>query len=194
MDPASSTPLDTRQENQPDAELLQRFVTTQDEEAFARLVQRHGSSVLGICRRVLHNHHDAEDAFQATFVVLARKARHIRQRETLTKWLYKVAYRLAMKLRAATVRQRRTERQVLPLRPPPADEQLTRCELYRVLQEEFGRLPAKYRAPLLLCGLAGRTRQQAAQRLGWTLGTVKMRLERGRQLLRARLALRGVVF
>jgi RNA polymerase sigma factor (sigma-70 family) len=174
-----------------DAELLDRFVVSQDEEAFGRLVERHGPLVLSVCRRVLHNHHDAEDAFQATFLVLARKARHIRKRPALAGWLYKVAYRLSVKLRGAAKRRRQAE-QKTPLPRQLADDQTTWGDLRLVLDEELARLPEKYRAPLLLCCLAGRTRDEAAEQLGWTLGTLKMRLERGRQLLRTRLARRGL--
>jgi RNA polymerase sigma factor (sigma-70 family) len=174
-----------------DAELLERFVAAQDGAAFADLVERHGPLVLGVCRRVLRHRHDAEDAFQATFLVLARKARNIRQGDALASWLYKVAYHLSVKLRASTQRRRDAERQL----PPPrekSDDQITWGELRRVLDEEFDRLPEKYRAPLLLCCLAGHTRDEAAEQLGWTLGTLKMRLERGRRLLRTRLARRGL--
>jgi RNA polymerase sigma factor (sigma-70 family) len=172
--------------------LIERYVASQDQAAFARLVERHGPLVLGVCRRVLRNHHDAEDAFQATFLVLARKARHIRRRDALATWLYKVAYHLAVKLRAAAERRRQAEQQPSPARPQPAEDQITWGDLRTVLDEELARLPEKYRAPLLLCCLAGRTRDEAAEQLGWTLGALKMRLERGRRLLRTRLARRGL--
>jgi RNA polymerase sigma factor (sigma-70 family) len=175
-----------------DAELIERFVAAQDEAAFAQLVERHGPLVLGVCRRVLRNLHDAEDAFQATFLVLARKARHIRQRHALAGWLYKVAYHLSVRLRASAERRSRAERQPAPPRDDRADDQMTWAELRQVLDDEFARLPEKYRAPLLLCCLAGHTRDEAAEQLGWTLGTLKMRLERGRQLLRERLDRRGL--
>jgi RNA polymerase sigma factor (sigma-70 family) len=156
------------------------------------LLERHGPLVLGVCRRVLHNHHDAEDAFQATFLILARKARHIRRRDALAGWLYKVAYRLSVKLRASAERRRQAERQPLPARQRPADDQITWGDLRLLLDEELDRLPEKYRAPLLLCCLAGRTRDEAAEQLGCTLAALKMRLERGRKLLRTRLARRGL--
>ena len=173
-----------------DAELLERFVAAHDEAAFARLVERYGPLVLGVCRRVLRNHHDAEDAFQATFLVLARKARHIRRRDALAGWLYRVAYRLAVKHRAAARRQ--AERQPPPARPREAEDQAGWGDLRTVLDEELDRLPERYRTPLRLCCLAGCTRDEAARRLGCTLGALKMRLERGRQLLRNRLARRGL--
>jgi RNA polymerase sigma factor (sigma-70 family) len=175
-----------------DAELLGRFVAMHDEAAFAGLVERHGPMVLGVCRRVLRDHHDAEDAFQATFLVLARKARHIRQRDALAGWLYKVAFRLSAKLRASAERRRQAERQPTPARLPHAEDQINWGDLRLVLDEELDRLPEKYRVALLLCCLAGCTRDEAAEQLGWTLGTLKMRLERGRQLLRKRLARRGL--
>src|SRR5262249_30309876 len=104
-----------------DAELIERYVSSHDGAAFARLVERHGPLVLGVCRRVLHNHHDAEDVFQATFLVLARKARHIRQRGALAGWLYKVAYHLSVKFRASAERRRQVERQPPTARQKPPD-------------------------------------------------------------------------
>lgn len=175
-----------------DAELIERFVASQDEGAFARLVERHGPLVLGVCQRVLQNHHDSEDAFQATFLVLARKARHIRQRVALAGWLYKVAYHLSVKLRASTKRRQQAEQRPVPVEGKLPDDQIAWGDLRLVLDEELSRLPEKYRAPLLLCCLAGCTRDEAAEQLGWTLGALKMRLERGRQLLRTRLARRGL--
>ena len=175
-----------------DAELIDRFVAADDDGAFARLVERHGPLVLGVCRRVLRHHHDAEDAFQATFLVLARKARHIRRRAALTAWLYRVAYHLSVKLRGSAGRRRQSERQPPPVAQPPAEDPVAWGDLRLALDEELGRLPDRYRVPLLLCCLAGRPRDEAAARLGWTLGTLKMQLERGRQLLRTRLARRGL--
>jgi RNA polymerase sigma factor (sigma-70 family) len=175
-----------------DAELIERFVASNDEAAFARLLERHGPLVLRVCRRVLRNHHDAEDAFQATFLVLARKARDIRKRDALAGWLYRVAYHVSVKLRAAARRRRESEQQPPAARQQSSDDPIAGSDLRRVLDEELDRLPEKYRAPLQLCCLAGRTRNEAARQLGCTLGALKMRLERGRQLLRARLARRGV--
>jgi RNA polymerase sigma factor (sigma-70 family) len=174
-----------------DQELLQRFSADHDEDAFAKLVQRHGPLVLGVCRRVLHNEHDAEDVFQATFLVLARHAASIRQRDYLSSWLYKVAFHLAVKLRANLARRRRQEtRDQVVGADPLAD--VSWKELQGVLDDELQRLPEKYRVALLLCCLAGKTRDEAALQLGWTLGTLKRRLERGRNLLRTRLARRGL--
>jgi RNA polymerase sigma factor (sigma-70 family) len=174
-----------------DAELIGRFVESADGAAFACLVERHGPLVLGVCRRVLQHHHDAEDALQATFLVLARQARHIRERDALAGWLYKVAYRLSLKLRASAERRRKAD-QGLPSSRPAMEGEITWSDLRLALDEELDRLPEKYRAPLLLCCLAGRTRDEAAAQLGWSLGTLKLRLERGRQVLRRRLARRGL--
>src|SRR5262249_21329808 len=138
-----------------DAELIGRYVESHDGAPFALLVERHGPLVLGVCRRLLSNHHDAEDVFQATFLVLAKKARHIRQGDALASWLYKVAYQLAVKLRASARRRREMEQQLPP--PRPADDPVTWDDLRTVLDEELDRLPEKYRAPLLLCCLAGHT-------------------------------------
>lgn len=175
-----------------DAELIERFVQAHDGSAFARLMERHGPLVLAVSRRVLHNHHDAEDVFQATFLVLARKAQFIRRREALASWLYKVAYRLAVKLRAELKRQRLGDLLTLSSQPKATYSQTAWSELCQALDEEVDRLPEKYRTPLVMCCLRGRTRKEAADRLGWTLSALKMRLERGRLLLRTRLARRGL--
>jgi RNA polymerase sigma factor (sigma-70 family) len=180
----------------PDAELLERFISRCDEAAFTVLVARHGPMVLRLCRRVLGNSHDAEDAFQATFLVLARKARAIRRRSHLAAWLHGSAYRLALKSRIAKARHRRAE--VSAPAPEPADPQpdplseISARELLAALDQELGRLPDVYRLPLVLCCLEGRTQEEAARQLGWTPGSVKGRLERGRAQLHARLARRGL--
>jgi RNA polymerase sigma factor (sigma-70 family) len=175
-----------------DAVLLQRFAARHDADAFAALMQRHGPMVLHVCQRVLKHAHDAEDAFQATFLVLARKAAAIRQGTALGSWLHGVAYRLARKAQAAAARRALREQPPSELRlADPLVETIYR-ELQQVLDVELQGLPAKYRAPLVLCYLEGRTRDEAARQLGWSLGTVKKRLERGRELLRGRLIRRGV--
>lgn len=174
-----------------DCQLLERFAATGDEAAFAALVERHGSLVLGVCRRVLGHAHDAEDAFQATFLVLARKAGRLPWKESIKNWLHGVAYRVALKARCQGLRRQKKERAV---RETAAAQTLEASwdDLRGVLDEELARLPAKYRAPLLLCYLEGKTRDEAAEELGWTPGSVKGRLERGRDLLRSRLLARGV--
>jgi RNA polymerase sigma factor (sigma-70 family) len=174
-----------------DGQLLERFAGRRDEAAFEALVERHGSMVLAACRRVLHDHHEAEDAFQATFLVLARKAAALDRRPSLSSWLFTVAYRLALKARAGAIRRRAPD---VPTRPGPPDalSELTGRELCAALDEELHRLPEKYRAPLVLCCLEGKTRDEAARLLGWRPGALKGRLERGRDLLRGRLARRGL--
>ena len=179
--------------DEPDADMLRRFVGAGEGAAFAGLVRRHGAMVLGVCRRVLNDVHDAEDAFQATFLVLARKAGSVRKPDALASWLYGVAYRVALKTRtAATVRHRAAAL------PPDLASSLDPVaeaawhELRPLLDEELNRLPEKYRAPLVLCYLEGKTNEEAARLLGWTKGTVSGRLARARDLLRPRLARRGV--
>src|SRR6516165_5698417 len=134
----------------PDQQLLQDFVAQKDEGAFVTLLKRHGPMVLGICRRVLHDSHEAEDAFQATFLVLARKAGSIRKREAVGSWLYGVACRLAQKAKAAAQRRPRPEAQVTEAAPAAAPAEAAWNELRGLLDEELNRLPEKYRAPLLL--------------------------------------------
>jgi RNA polymerase sigma factor (sigma-70 family) len=178
-----------------DATLLGRFIAGRDERAFAALVGRHGPLVLHVCRRVLGNGEDAEDAFQATFLVLARKAPHLRHREALPAWLHGVAHRVALKARSARTNPQRTAR---PLTASPADPrpdplaELSGRELLTIIDEELRRLAEVYRLPVILCCLEGRSLEEAARQLGWTLGSVKGRLERGRARLHQRLVRRGL--
>jgi RNA polymerase sigma factor (sigma-70 family) len=175
-----------------DPQLLQQFVSRHDDEAFAALLRRHGPMVLGVCRRLLHEAHDVEDAFQATFLVLVRKAGALDHPELVGNWLYGVAYRTASEARARAASRRRHEREVSTM--PPADPvaEATRRELCRVLDEELNQLPEKYRAPLVLCYLEGQTHQAAARALGVAPGSMSWRLARARELLRQRLVRRGV--
>lgn len=175
-----------------DRDLLQRFARTRDEQAFAALVHRHGPLVLGVCRRVLRQEQDAEDVFQATFLVLARKAGSIGQPDRLGNWLYGVASRVARKARANAVRRESRQQQVTDLPARQSDSPSDGDEMRQFLDEEVARLPDKFRAPLVLCYLQGLTREEAAARLGWSAGAVKGMLERGREVLRSRLARRGV--
>jgi RNA polymerase sigma factor (sigma-70 family) len=176
--------------------LLSRFTRARDEEAFAELVRRHGPLVLGVCRRILGHRDDAEDAFQATFLLLARKAPAVAWRQSAAPWLYAVAYRLACKARST--RHRRNRAEPLAADPPgPAADPLAPLawqEVRLALDEELGRLPAHLRSPLVLCYLQGQTRDEAAAGLGWSVATLKRRLERGRALLRDRLTRRGLAF
>jgi RNA polymerase sigma factor (sigma-70 family) len=180
--------------------LLERFIGDRDESAFAALLERYGVMVLGVAWNVLGHLQDAEDVFQATFLVLARQANSVRKRGSLGSWLHGVAHRLALKARAAAAVRRRYEtRAAMPMPvpgpvPAPVEsaDDLTWRELSAVLHEELERLPEKYRAPLVLCYLGGMTQDQAAERLGLAKGTLKGRLERARLLLRGRLGRRGL--
>lgn len=175
-----------------DQELLAQFAADRDEAAFAELVYRHGPMVLGACRRILRESHDAEDTFQATFLVLARKAAALDGRRPLAGWLYTVARNLALKHHSAAVRRRALEQQSGSMRGTAASDDTARWEFREVLDVELGRLPEKYRAPLVLCHLQGMTHEAAADALGWSAGSMAKRLTRGRELLRERLAHRGV--
>jgi RNA polymerase sigma factor (sigma-70 family) len=177
-----------------DAELLGRFVRHRDEAAFTRLVERHGAMVQNLCRRVLGDAHAAEDAYQATFLVLARKAAAIRRPGTLACWLYGVAHRVALKARCTRRRQPTAARSVAEPRDPAPDplDVLTARELLAQLEEELQRLPAIYRMAVVCCCLDGLTLDEAAARLGCTNGTLRGRLERGRARLHERLVKRGL--
>jgi RNA polymerase sigma factor (sigma-70 family) len=167
-----------------DGRLLDDFRARRDEAAFEALLRRHGPMVLGVCRRVLRQQEDAEDAFQATFLVLARKAASIRT-QAVGNWLYGVAYRTAMKARAMTAKRRIKERQARQM-PRPEPEEDWR-ELLPVLDRELSRLPDRYRAPVVLCELEGKSRKEAAGQLGLAEGTLSSRLARGRAILARRL-------
>jgi RNA polymerase sigma factor (sigma-70 family) len=174
-----------------DAELLQRFLAGGDEEAFAALVRRHGPMVLGVCRRLLGHAQDAEDAFQATFLVLARKARSIVRRERVGPWLYGVAVRTARKARGRAARYRTAESQVAAMKPESHDAEATVPDWQPLFDRELQALPEKYRLPIVLCELQGLTRREAARQLRLSEGTLSSRLARGRQLLRRRLGKLG---
>jgi RNA polymerase sigma factor (sigma-70 family) len=176
-----------------DQALLAAFVARRDEVAFEALVRRHGPLVLSACRRVLREPADVEDAFQATFLVLYRKAASIRRGESMGGWLFHVARRVALKARAAAVRREGRQARA-PRRPPGAepDADLTWREACEVLHEELDKLHEQFRLPLLLCYLQGRSRDEAARQLGLSLDTLRGRLERGRVALRGRLLRRGI--
>jgi RNA polymerase sigma factor (sigma-70 family) len=178
---------------QSDAALLRRFLHHKDEDAFAALIARHGPMVLGVCRRVLGNAHEAEDAAQASFVVLARKAATIRCPETLAAWLHRTAHHLALAVRRAGSRRLALEmRSYAPREPADPLEEISVRELLVILDEEVGRLPERYRLPVILCCLEDRTVEEAARQLGWSTGSLRGRLMRGRARLHARLVRRGV--
>jgi RNA polymerase sigma factor (sigma-70 family) len=173
----------------PDGELLRLYVRQRDEAAFAALVRRHGPMVMGLCRRVLRHAHDAEDAFQATFLLLLRKASTLRVPGTVGNWLYGVAYRTALEARKAAARRRLKEAQVVPRTETREDPG---SDLRPELDRELERLPEKYRAVLVLCDLEGKTRKEAARHLGRPEGTVASRLAAARTLLARGLSRRGI--
>lgn len=175
-----------------DRQLLDEFVASHDEAAFTVLIERHGPMVLGVCRRALPNAHDAEDACQASFLVLARKAASIRKRTSVGSWLHGVASRVALKLKRGHARRQRRERRVaVAMAIDPAAE-LSWREVQGILDEEVQQLPDRYRAAVIHCYLEGLTRDEAARRLCLSPGSLHGRLERARALLRDRLANRGL--
>jgi RNA polymerase sigma factor (sigma-70 family) len=176
----------------PDELLLERFARRRDGPAFAALVTRHGPMVYGVCRRLLRDVQEAEDAFQAAFLVLARKAAAIRRRTLLAAWLYGVARKVAARLRGQALRRRTRERQAVDLNALAAPEDDTWSDVRPVVHDEVRRLPERYRASVVLCYLEGKTHEEAAAQLRAPLGTVKSHLTRARELLRSRLARRGL--
>jgi RNA polymerase sigma factor (sigma-70 family) len=175
-----------------DGQLLACFIERRDEAAFAALVRRHGPMVLGVCRRVLHDWHAAEDAFQATFLVLVRKAASLRSRELVANWLYGTAYRTALEGQAAAARRRARERPVEDVPDPRTGAEAAGRELRAALDHELSRLPEKYRLPVVLCDLEGRGRKEVARQLRLSEGTLSSRLARARKLLAGRLSRCGL--
>jgi RNA polymerase sigma factor (sigma-70 family) len=175
-----------------DGQLLEDYISCRDQVALAALVRRHGPMVWGVCRRVLWNHHDAEDAFQATFLVLVRKAASIVPRGMVANWLYGVAHQTALQARRTAARRRARERQVMEMPEPAVAEQDLLRDLQPLLDEELNRLPDQYRAVVVLCDLEGKTRKEAGRQLGLPEGTVGSRLARARVMLAKRLARRGL--
>jgi RNA polymerase sigma factor (sigma-70 family) len=175
-----------------DAQLLDAFITRRDEASFEVLVWRHGTMVLRLCQRILHDSHEAEDAFQATFLVFASKAHTIGKRESVGSWLHKVAYRIALRVRARAVKRGAPVESAGEIPAPESAHELLWRDLRPILDEEIDRLPEKYRAPVVLCYLQGHTNEEAAEQLGCPKGTIQSRLARGRERLQARLTRRGV--
>jgi RNA polymerase sigma factor (sigma-70 family) len=174
-----------------DGQLLETYVRSREEAAFAVLVHRHGPMVWGVCRRMLHRHQDAEDAFQATFLVLVRKAASIVPRDMIANWLYGVAHQTALKARATAAKRHGREKQVTAI-PEPAQQHDLRDDLRPLLDQELSRLPDKYRAVIILCDLEGKTRKETAAHLRLAEGTVATRLATARTMLAKRLARSGL--
>ena len=175
-----------------DAQLLDAFIHDGDSASLATLVRRHGPMVWGVCRRLIHNQQDAEDCFQATFLVLVRRADSIAPREMVGNWLYGVAHRTALKARATLGKRAARERQVAAMPESATTQPSDWNDLQPLLDEELSRLSDKYRAVVVLCDLEGKSRREAAQQLGVPEGTVAGRLARARSLLADRLRKRGV--
>src|SRR5262245_1755898 len=175
-----------------DGQLLSRYVGSRDESAFEALVRRHGPMVLGVCRRLLRDRHEAEDAFQATFLVLVRKAASVAPAEMLPNWLHGVARQTAVRARSAAAKRGSRERQVADLPETAARPPEPAGELRALLDDEIARLPGKNRVAVVLCLLEGLTHQEAARHLGWPVGTLASRLSRAKRMLARRLAGRGV--
>jgi RNA polymerase sigma factor (sigma-70 family) len=175
-----------------DGQLLARYSSSKDEAAFEALVSRHGPMVLATCRAILKNEHDVEDAFQATFLVLAKKARSIRGGDALGGWLHRVAYRASVKASIEAKRRRQKEAEASAMAPLDASRPGFETELKPILHEEIDRLPEGHRLPVVLCDLEGLTYEQAAEQLRWTVPTLRCRLAKARQRLKVRLTRRGV--
>src|SRR5580704_13456440 len=175
-----------------DRQLLESFIERRDEAAFEALVRRHGPMVMGVCRRILRNRQDAEDAFQAAFLVLVRKAAVIGSRELLAGWLYGVAYNTALKGKAAAARRRLKGRQATAMLEAEAEAPQPEGDWLPILDRELNGLPDKYRLPIVLCDLQGKPHKEAARELGCPIGTLSGRLSRGRTLLAKRLARYGL--
>jgi RNA polymerase sigma factor (sigma-70 family) len=175
-----------------DANLLGRFIENRDEAAFAALTRRHGPLVMGVCRRVTSNRQDAEDAFQAAFLVLARKAGSLASRALLANWLYGVAYNTALKAKALAGKRRSREKQVKEMPDPAVCESPDRTDVLRLLDQEVNNLPEKYRVPIVLCDLEGITHKKAAEQLGCPEKTLSSRLARARAMLAKQLTRSGL--
>jgi RNA polymerase sigma factor (sigma-70 family) len=178
--------------DQSDRQLVEQFLARHDEAVFEAIVRRHGPMVYRVCRRVLQHHHDAEDAFQATFLLLPQQLRRVRKHASLASWLHGVAHRVALKARAGAATRRRHEQQAGAFQDMPADE-VSWGEVRTVLDAEMAALPEKWRQPLILCYLEGRTQDEAAAQMGCSKRTLRRRLAEARAALGRRLNRRGVV-
>ncbi len=175
-----------------DRDLIESFLETGDAGSFREIVERHGSAVLRTCRRMLNDQHEAEDAFQATFLILVRRAPQLRDPELLGRWLVGVARRVAIRSRNRGVRQSARERQWASMQPTVEEQNWPLLEIRRAVREELDQLPSRYRRVLALCYLEGMTHDEAAAKLEQPVGTVKVQLVRARRLLKERLDRRGV--
>ena len=171
-----------------DGQLLRVYVSRRDEAAFAELVRRHGPMVLAVCRRMIRHAEDAEDAFQATFVILARKGQRIAERQSIGGWLHGVAYRVALDVRRRTAQRQAKEHQVEDMPHPTVLPEEPSRDLLGLLDRELALLPDKYRLPVVLCELEGRSRKEAALQLGLPEGTLSSRLATARKTLARRMA------
>jgi len=178
--------------DQSDRQLVERLLAGQDEAVFEAIVRRHGPMVYRVCRRVLQQEQDTEDAFQATFLILAQQLRSVRRHASLASWLHGVAHRVALKAGAQAATRRRHEQKAATGKFPP--EEVTWRELRAVLDAELEQLPEKWRLPLILCYLEGRTQDEAAEQLGSSQRTLRRRLEEAKAALGRRLTGRGVVW
>ena len=177
---------------QSDGDLVRRFAAANDSAAFEMIVRRHGPMVLGVCRRLLQHGADADDAFQATFAILIRKAGTLSRPEQLAGWLFQVAYRTARRARGNRLRRQSNQLPLLDVAVESPIAEIVWRELQPILDDEVNRLPEKLRLPVVMCFLEGRTKRAAACSLGWAEGTISSRLKRARELLRTRLTRRGV--
>jgi RNA polymerase sigma factor (sigma-70 family) len=175
-----------------DQQLIEVYADTGDPLAFREIVDRHGPAVLRTCRRMLHDIHEADDAFQATFLILVRRPPKLRDPELLGRWLVGVARRVALRSRSKGVRQSDRERRWASMQPTATEQDWPLLEIRRAVREELEQLPSKYRRPLALCYLEGLTHEEAAEQLECPVGTVKVQLVRARRLLKERLDRRGV--
>ena len=175
----------------PVSKMLDDFVNRRDQKAFAELVRHFGPFVYGVCRRVVRNHHDAEDAFQATFLVLAKKAASIQRRETIIGWLYRVAFQISLRAKSAIDLRRTKEEPMSESLEPATSDSGDWSELEPILDQEISQLAEIYRVPVLLCDLGGCTQKEAAKELGWSEGTLSTRLLKARSILAERLTRHG---